>query len=227
MGRTKYVPPERVPVRLPLQIDQMPAGVEGVTRNENGQFTYTGTKLESISHLIDMTDGVLILPDSLYLAGTFVECWCCHKTTPVIVPFSPGAYFGFIEDGEPEFHYLASAVRIHTPKTLPDFLQEYVSRALPFFRPGKSKTTGVSGWMNFCVECGMLQGDFFLHSEPEEGFWLMYPEDAQGMPMVRFPLPYSLIYPDCPGYSEWQDGIETHGDILSPEAFAERMNMPG
>lgn len=224
MGRKKYTPPERVTIRLPLQINQMPDGIDGITCDEKGQYTYTGTMPESISHLIDMAEGVLILPDSLYLAGIFVECWCCHKTTPVIVPFSPGAYFGFMNDGEPEFHYLENAVRIHTPKTLPVFLQDYINQNLPFFKLGRSKTTGTTGWMNHCNQCGKLQGEFFLHSEPGEGFFLMDPEDAEGMPMVRFQLPHALIYPGCPDHSEWIKDIEAYGDTLTPEAFAQEMN---
>ena len=62
---------------------------------------------------------------------------------------------------------------------LPGALREGLIRHAPNFEPTSSRTAGATYWANLCVHCRALQGDFYLHSEPDGPFF-EGPEDFGG-----------------------------------------------
>lgn len=74
---------------------------------------------------------------------------------------------------EPSFVYEIS------PGALPPAVKATVAKLAPNFKPLFSRTVGETSWANACVHCGLLQGAFFLHSEPDGPFF-GGPEDFDG-----------------------------------------------
>jgi hypothetical protein len=46
------------------------------------------------------------------------------------------------------------------------------------FRLTFSHTTGLWAYANCCISCGVLQGDFFLHHEPDGPFFALHASDS-------------------------------------------------
>lgn len=87
------------------------------------------------------------------------ECWACRKSTPVLT------VAGRDEDGD-----LASVTGIQS-------VDGPLGRALaerPYYRLAFSRTTQQWAFANLCTSCGALQGDFFLHNEPDGPFFALH-----------------------------------------------------
>jgi len=65
-------------------------------------------------------------------------------------------------------------------RNLPLNLQKYLNDNYKFYR-GYSKTTQSYYFGNHCSNCGVLQGDFFLHSEPDSPFFIDSEECAKDL----------------------------------------------
>lgn len=116
------------------------------------------------------------------LASSETECWKCHRWTPVhalvaadVEEFAPGEESMRLE--EPAFVYGIS------PDALPPEVKASVAKTAPNFKPLYSRTVGETSWANACVHCGLLQGAFFLHSEPDGPFF-GGPEEFDGVKVV-------------------------------------------
>lgn len=93
------------------------------------------------------------------IAEAAVQCWSCHQDTPVLT------VAGREEDGA-----LVSVTGIQAfDSTLRRALSAY-----PFYRLAYSRTTSAWAFANVCTLCGALQGDFFLHSEPDGPFFALH-----------------------------------------------------
>ena len=116
------------------------------------------------------------------LATTTAKCWKCHRPTPVhallaadVEEFAPGEESMRIE--QPSLVYEISE------DALPPEVMGAVAKAAPNFKPLFSRTVGETSWANACVHCGLLQGAFFLHNEPDGPFF-GGPEEFTGTRVV-------------------------------------------
>ncbi|MGB0718484.1 MAG: hypothetical protein ACPGO7_04050 [Alphaproteobacteria bacterium] len=71
---------------------------------------------------------------------------------------------------------------------LPKQVLEYLQRRVPTFQLRYSKTVGEKYYANTCPRCGMLSGDFFLHSEPGGPFFPMDEADASLLYLTEIPI---------------------------------------
>jgi len=55
---------------------------------------------------------------------------------------------------------------------LPKNILSFVQSRVPSFKLRRSKTTGSRHYANTCPKCGVLYGDWYLHSEPGAAFFL-------------------------------------------------------
>ena len=72
--------------------------------------------------------------------------------------------------------------------TLPSNVLEYLQRRVPSFKLKYSKTVGAKYYANTCPHCGMLSGDFYLHSEPGAPFFPSDEEEASQLYITEVPL---------------------------------------
>lgn len=124
-----------------------------------------------------MDDDLLIISPPLYMVGMKIECWKCGSRMPVVALLAPE-----IEGAEHEACVLSDVV------TLPDDILGYVQRRVPTFQSRYSKTVQGKYYANTCPSCGMLSGDFFLHSEPEAPFFPTCEEEAGLLYLTEIPI---------------------------------------
>ncbi len=125
-----------------------------------------------------------ILPP-LYLVGKKISCWKCGTRMPVVALVAPhveGMYDE--EDGieEQDVFVLSDVVK------LPTNILEYLQKRVPTFKLKYSKTVGDKYYANTCPRCGMLSGDFHLHSEPGAPFFPMDGEEAAHLYLTEIPI---------------------------------------
>ena len=91
------------------------------------------------------------------LLRSAVRCWACRKATAVL---SIGGF--------DEFEQLRAITGV---KAVSDDLDAQLKRDHPYFKLTHSKTTDTWSYANVCEHCGKLQGDFYLHNEPDGPFF--------------------------------------------------------
>ncbi|PUD98353.1 MAG: hypothetical protein C3L25_12695 [Candidatus Sedimenticola endophacoides] len=77
--------------------------------------------------------------------------------------------------------------------TLPSNILEYLRNRVPSFKLKYSKTVGAKYYANTCPSCGMLSGDFYLHSEPGAPFFPMDEEEAAQLFLTEVPIEEPVI----------------------------------
>jgi hypothetical protein len=95
------------------------------------------------------------------------SCWKCHSNVEVICIYCDTATLADESDepDEPLTRLTLSYLTAMNP-ALAVQLERW-----PFFRKGFSSVTYGSYFANHCPQCGELQDDLFLHSEPDQPFY--------------------------------------------------------
>jgi ribosomal protein S27E len=117
----------------------------------------------------------------LYLASTTISCWRCGADMPVV---------GLIAPNVPE-----AAGEVCTPfdiTELPDVVLSFIQKRFPTFKRKFSKTTRSEYLANTCPKCGMISGDFYLHSEPGGSFFPTTKQEAQRLTLELMSAQYSI-----------------------------------
>ncbi len=126
-------------------------------------------------------DGLKIFPP-LYLVGMKINCWKCENRMTVVTILAPN-----IEGTANEVCMLSNIVG------LPNQVLGYIQKRVPTFKFKYSKTVGSKYFANTCPTCGVISGDFFLHSEPGAPFFPTDEEEASLLYQTEIPLKDSII----------------------------------
>ena len=121
-------------------------------------------------------DSLKILPP-LYLVGMKIHCWKCQSRMPVVAMLAPN-----IEDTDDEVGILSDIVR------LPNDIFGYIQKRVPTFKLKYSKTVRSKYYANTCPICGVISGDFFLHSEPGAPFFPTNEDEASFLYLTEIPV---------------------------------------
>ena len=113
----------------------------------------------------------------VYLASTTIGCWRCNADMPAVAIIAPN-----VPEAEGEVCTLSDI------RSLPSNLRSFIQKRFPSFRLKYSKTTQSEYYANTCPKCGMLSGDFYLHSEPGGPFFPTSEEEATHLTVVEIPL---------------------------------------
>ncbi len=127
------------------------------------------------------TDDPIQLDPPLHLIVGETTCWQCAASMPVVAILCESA---IVED---EGAFILS----HSTE-LPDELSLHLQNFYPNFRRQFSRTFGGEYFANNCPKCGMITGDFFLHSDPGGPFFPMEPEDAQRLTIEQMPIEHAI-----------------------------------
>ena len=100
---------------------------------------------------------------------------------PVITLLAP-----HVEDTEKQVCVLADI------DELPKEVLLYIQKRVPTFKRKHSKMAGKKYFANTCPKCGVMSGDFFLHSEPGAPFFPTEEEEAKSLYMTEIPLSGSI-----------------------------------
>ena len=75
---------------------------------------------------------------------------------------------------------------------LPQSVLQFVRKRFPSFRLKYSKTLGSRYYANTCPKCGVISGDFHLHSEPGAPFFPTTEQEAKRLTLDPVPLTGSI-----------------------------------
>lgn len=104
------------------------------------------------------------------LASSEIECWKCHMATPVHALVAADVE-EFIDGEEPFKVEAKTFVYELSPDAIPVAVTSVLAQAAANYTPTFSRMAGETSWGNLCIHCGVLQGAFFLHSEPDGPFF--------------------------------------------------------
>jgi hypothetical protein len=127
-----------------------------------------------------MEDKLKISPP-LYLIGKKIACWRCNARMSVVALVAP-----HVEETENEVCILSNI------QQLPIEVLTYIQKKVPTYRLKFSKTEGTKYYANTCPECGVLSGDFFLHSEPGAPFFPTEEEEAGALYLTEIPIAHPI-----------------------------------
>ena len=113
----------------------------------------------------------------LFLASTTILCWRCRTTMPavcLVAPKVPGTE--------------AQVCTLSDVTELPLVVLAFIQKRFPSFKLKFSKTTRSEYYANTCPRCGILSGDFHLHSEPGAPFFPESEADAARLTIEQIPI---------------------------------------
>ena len=113
----------------------------------------------------------------LYLIGKKIHCWRCDSKMPVVALLAPN-----VEDTDNQICVLSDIV------DLPKDVLAYIQNRVPTFRLRFLNMAGQKYFGNTCPKCGVLSGEFFLHSEPGAPFFPENEKDARSLYLTEIPL---------------------------------------
>jgi len=125
-----------------------------------------------------MDEDRLIIDPPVYLIGKMYACWRCGGKMPVVAILAPK-----VEETEGQICILSEITE------LPEDVLAYIQGRVPTFILKFSKTIGQKYFANTCPKCGVLSGDFHLHSEPGAPFFPTDKYEAESLYMTELPLP--------------------------------------
>ena len=129
-----------------------------------------------------------IVMDNIYILEAQQNCFHCKKPTTVI-GFGVENHFE-IEDGEayygpPGIHLCWSPDTDKIPPALLNYIQKNYSVSVRY-----SRTTRSSSFSNFCQNCNMLQGNYYLFNEPGSP---LRPDNIKNIKIFKFRIRDALI----------------------------------
>ncbi len=124
-----------------------------------------------------MDDQKTTINPPLFLASTTIACWRCGADMPAVGLIAPK-----VPDNEDEVCILSDITE------LPPSVLAFVQKRFPTFKRKFSKTTRTEYYANTCPKCGILSGDFYLHSEPGGPFFPESEADAACLTVEQIPL---------------------------------------
>lgn len=134
------------------------------------------------------SDTDLIICNYLYIVESKQDCFRCqHPTT--VVSLAADTYV-LIGDNRSEL-FEGEMHLIHDIFYLPYTLEQYLKEKYNYYF-GYSKTTHLNYYGNHCNNCGVLQGDYYLYSEPDSPFFFDSIEKIQQVKISKIKLKHDL-----------------------------------
>ncbi|WP_313578120.1 DUF5710 domain-containing protein [Chishuiella sp.] len=142
---------------------------------------------------IDTSKVSIIVKSPFFIAVNKRQCYNCPVLTTVITLASNNFYnLDNDDDGEKwllndYFSFFNNISMINN-----DEVKNIINELFPFYKIGYSKTIKSEYWANHCENCGAIQGDFYLHSEPGGAFFPMDIEDCERITLITIPTKFDV-----------------------------------
>lgn len=119
----------------------------------------------------------LIAKNPFYIGFNEQDCWKCKKETSVIALGCTAFKVEELDDNDESRWELNTEFSFFDyVEYIPEDIKSIINEKFPFYKQGFSKTMKSTYWVNHCINCNSIQGDYFLHSEPDSAF---FPTDEQ------------------------------------------------
>ena len=143
-----------------------------------------------------MHDESIRIDPPLYLAHTMVSCWRCGAKMPALALVAPN-----VAEADGEICILSEI------EELPEAVLHFVRNRFPSFTLRYSKTAGSPYYANTCLRCGVISGDFYLHSEPGAPFFPTTEGEAKQLTLEA--IPFGGPHYDTRGRRGWGRGLDS------------------
>jgi hypothetical protein len=124
-----------------------------------------------------MDEDRLTIEPPVYLIGKMYSCWRCGAKMPVITILAPN-----VQGADGKICVLSEIAE------LPEAVIAYIQGRVPTFKLKFSKTIEQKYFASTCPKCGVLSGDFHLHSEPGAPFFPTDKREAASLYMTQIPV---------------------------------------
>jgi hypothetical protein len=124
-----------------------------------------------------MDDDSIRIDPPLYLAHTKISCWRCRAKMPALALVAPN-----VAEADGAICILSEI------KELPTVVLQFVGKRFPSFTLRYSKAVSSRYYANTCLTCGVISGDFYLHSEPGAPFFPTTKAEAEQLTLEPVPL---------------------------------------
>ena len=124
-----------------------------------------------------MDDDSIRIAPPLYLAHTIIFCWRCGAKMPAIALVAPN-----VAEADGEICILSEIAQLSKA------VLQFMGNRFPSFTLRYSKAVDSRYYANSCPTCGVISGDFYLHSEPGAPFFPTTKGEAKQLTLEAVPL---------------------------------------
>ena len=172
---------------------------------------------------IDKSKASVIIKSPVSIALNSSDCYKCANKTAVISLASNNFYYLSTDDNEDEKWFRADGLSFFSmPIFIENELAGKINRLFPNYKIAYSKTAESSYWANHCENCGALQGDFFLHSEPGGAFFPLEIEEYEQLTFITVPSKFDVEIDADYSWLSNADVIPKYARSVSYEEFLEQ-----
>lgn len=155
----------------------------------------------------------------IYIAESIQECWKCHKETKVTTFAAHNINYFFENDDEDnillEIEKMGFAFASNI-SFIPNDLLYLIQKKNPYYKLSYTKASGISYYNNQCHNCGSVQGDFYLHCEPEGAFFPVTDEGIENITLYKLGLKFDQLV-------DWEFGQMSNCDDIFKRAKKEAL----
>ena len=153
-----------------------------------------------------MDDDRFQLDPPIHLVTGETGCWRCGAAMPVVAILCENV------EAPDEGPYILS-----NTAELPPELTTFIQRRCPTYRIKYSKTVGGKYFANNCPKCGVISGDFYLHSEPGGPFFPTEPDEAASLTIESIPINQPLFARTGCGYGTGDLILQYANRVAGPQ----------
>jgi hypothetical protein len=128
-----------------------------------------------------MNDGLIQIGPPFYVIHAMTSFWRCGWGMPAIAFVAPN-----VPEADGEICILSEVEK------LPEVVLSFMRKRFPLFQLKYSKTSGLRYYANTCPKCGVISGNFHLHSEPGAPFFPTTKGEAKRLTLDLVPLTGSI-----------------------------------
>ena len=179
--------------------------------------------INDFQHWIDKSKVSVIIKSPVSIALNSSDCYKCANKTAVISFASSNFYYLSTDANEDEKWFRADGLSFFSmPIFIENELAGKINRLFPNYKIAYSKTAESSYWANLCENCGALQGDFFLHSEPGGAFFPLEIEEYEQLTFITVPSKFDVEIDADYSWLSNADVIPKYAKSVSYEEFLEQ-----
>ncbi len=130
----------------------------------------------------------IIVLDHIYIVVATQRCFKCGKITTV-VSLATDSYVTIDDEQFDLCEEDIDFIQLHEIKS--ERLLQHLNQKYKFYKD-YSYTTKTHYLANHCDWCGVLQGNWFLYSEPDSPFFMTSEEKAKALSIFKVTLPHDI-----------------------------------
>ncbi len=131
----------------------------------------------------------VIIRNYTYICFNSRKCWKCGSKTPVIA--ISGKIFD-VKDTDTDWESFKQFEFFYNIEYIPEELSNIISKHFPFLKIGYSQTLGSSYWLNHCIKCNAIQGDYYNLEEFNAPFLPTEEIEAIKITLIRVNLTFDV-----------------------------------